>query len=110
MDNSHNNASYADAVALKRALKGFLAGALTGVVGVVLPYPFESYRLQMLFAKAGTRPTLPRLFDRRVWSGLSGALLQGVALRGVTFGTYDFALRQLSTQHHQGGGSLKVCF
>jgi len=32
---------------LKLGLKGFMAGALTGIVGVVLPFPFESYRLKV---------------------------------------------------------------
>lgn len=103
-----NTSAPGDLTALKLAAKGFLAGALTGVVGVILPYPFESFRLQLLFAASPKDAPQLQLLDRQVWSGLSGALLQGVALRGVTFGTYDFILRQLSvTQNHQGG-SLKV--
>ena len=89
-------------------LKGFLAGAVTGVVGVVLPYPFESYRLKLLFAPNGSEAgvKVPSLFERKVWAGLSGALMQGVALRGVTFGTYDFVLRHLSSSE-RGSSSLK---
>ena len=84
-------------------LKGFLAGALTGVVGVVLPYPFESYRLKVLFAR-NKKVKVPSLLDQKVWRGLSGALMQGVALRGVTFGTYDMMLRFISGRPHAGGG------
>lgn len=94
---------------LREVTRGFLAGALTGVVGVVLPFPFESYRLKVLFAEidgTGKTKVMPRtalkpsLFDLSLYKGLSGALFQGVLLRGFTFGTYDWLLRSL----HQGNG------
>ena len=78
-----------------RTLRSFAAGAITGVVGTVLPYPFESYRLKLLTAKQGSIVAQPRFFDRSLWKGLSGGLLQGVLLRGFNFGTYDLVLRGL---------------
>ena len=76
----------------------FFAGALTGGVGVTLSFPFESYRLRILFEN-NLKTSLP-LPKGTLYRGISSALVQSMALRGVTFFAYEKTLSvcRLSTE------------
>ena len=63
--------------------KGFLAGAATGIVGVILPFPFESYRLKLIFSKntvvkATESKDISILFSNQMlFRGIGSAIIQG---------------------------------
>ena len=55
---------------------GFYAGAISGLVGVTLSFPFESYRLRLLFTNSSTTKSAVVLRSKALYHGLPSALLQ----------------------------------
>jgi len=79
-------------------IRGVLAGAVSGAVGVALPFPFDSYRLKLLFFDKN-HDALSKI-NTSLFHGISPAIMQGVLQRGISFGVYDSILSFLSPNGH----------